>query len=61
MKGTITKYEREIFTGLIEIREGSRAVEDGDDPRVRDRIQEIAESLVGIAREAREWSWRNQR
>jgi transcriptional regulator with XRE-family HTH domain len=52
------RWER-ILRGLAEIREEAERLR--DDPRVRDRIQEIAESLVGIALAAREWSWRNQR
>lgn len=53
------RWER-ILRGLAEIRDEAERLRDVD-PRLRDRIQEIAESLLGIALAAREWSWRNQR
>ena len=53
------RWER-ILRGLVEIQEEAERLRSVD-PRLRDRIQEIAESLVGVALAAREWSWRNQR
>jgi transcriptional regulator with XRE-family HTH domain len=54
-----SRWER-ILRGLAEIKYESELLRSVD-PRLRDRIQDIADNLIRVALEAREWSWRNQR
>ena len=53
------RWER-ILSGLVEIQDAALELENGA-PAVGERILIIAQNLLRVAREAREWSWRNQR